>query len=261
MDEIIEKNSKYINVLNRVQKRFYTYECILIMKKQYYINNSFYYFLCLIFRFIHILSFCGDYNSSSRRPSPPANSMNPMIRSNTTSIKQYLNNFTLYYLVKQLNMSYTTYFIINLIILVLYLARTLYLLRIIKKFNKSKHTDNWILPNKYQIIIDHIIFLLFPYIIEYLSFVYYMCFFPDDFIIKSNNANKVALYFFTFINTILIILYNIENYFGIVCVNRIYKTTIFEANSSIRDKNFETNKSILYISIFRDSNITFIQNK
>ena len=111
----------------------------------------------------------------------------------------------------------------------------------------SKRRENWIFPNKYQITIDHIVFLLFPYIIEYFSFAYYMCFFPNKFVINSNYINKVILYIFVFINTILIIIYNIDNYFGIVCANREYKTTIYEANSSIKYSDYKINKSISFI--------------
>ena len=235
MDDTFNKNAKYIDILSRIEKKVSTYEGLLIMKRQYYTNNSFYFFLCLIFRFIHIISFCGDYDKIKIR------------KRNISSCKQYLNRLTLYYLFKQLNISHNIYFIINLLILVLFLIRLLYLLEIIKKFNMSKRRENWIFPNKYQITIDHIVFLLFPYIIEYFSFAYYMCFFPNKFVINSNNINKVILYIFVFINTILIIIYNIDNYFGIVCANRIYKTTIYEANSSIKYSDYKINKSISFI--------------
>ena len=235
MDDTFNKNAKYIDILSKIEKKVSTYEGLLIMKRQYYTNNSFYFFLCLIFRFIHIISFCGDYDK------------NKISKRNTSSYKQYLNRLTLYYLFKQLNISHKIYFIINLLILVLFLIRLLYLLEIIKKFNMTKRRENWIFPNKYQITIDHIVFLLFPYIIEYFSFVYYMCFFPNKFVINSNYINKVILYIFVFINTILIIIYNIDNYFGIVCANRVYKTTIYEANSSIKYSDYKINKSISFI--------------
>jgi hypothetical protein len=160
MEDTFNKNAKYIDILSRIEKKVSTYEGLLIMKRQYYTNNSFYFFLCLIFRFIHIISFCGDYDKIK------------ISKRNTSSYKQYLNHLTLYYLFKQLNISHKMYFIINLLILVLFLIRLLYLLEIIKKFNMSKRRENWIFPNKYQITIDHIVFLLFPYIIEYFSFVY-----------------------------------------------------------------------------------------
>ena len=250
------KNKKYIDILKRIKKTLSTYEGIVIMKKQYYTNSVFYYFLCLLFRFIHILSFCGDYNSinNSNNININNNGSNNSINSNVnyrmmgnTSIKQYLNRLTLFYLMNQLSISYSFYFSIVLIILFLYLIRILYLLYIVTKFNNNKHIENWIFPSKYQIIIDHVIFLFFPYIIEFLSFIYYMLFFPDKFFILSNGISKISLYIFIFLNTILIILYNIENYFGIICANKTFKTSIFDAKSYFREKNYKNNKGISYI--------------
>ena len=38
------KNAKYIDILSRIEKKVSTYEGLLIMKRQYYTNNSFYFF-------------------------------------------------------------------------------------------------------------------------------------------------------------------------------------------------------------------------
>ena len=148
MDDTLNYNSIYIDILNRIQKKFSTYEGLLIMKKKYYTNNGFYFFLSLIFRFIHIISFCGDFHRINNKIE------------NDTSIKQYLNYLTLHYLIKQFKISHLIYCIINLLILVLFLVRLLYLIIMVVQLNKNKNSENWIFPNKYLIIIDHIIFYL-----------------------------------------------------------------------------------------------------
>ena len=234
MNDKFDRKSNYNDILNRIQKKFSTYEGLLILKKQYLTNNVFYYFLTLIIRFIHILLFCGDYYS-----------INKTIRK-YTSFKQYLKYLTIYNFVKQFDMSYKIYFIIVLIILVLLLIRLFLLYQIFKKLKNRNPNDNNIMINRYQIIIEHIIFLFFPYIIEYLSFIYYMFFFPSQFIIKSNDINKIVLSLFILINTILIIEYNIENYILMVCSNKVFTTTIFEANSSLKENNNRKKKSISY---------------
>ena len=73
----------------------------------------------------------------------------------------------------------------------------------LKKLGNYKNTYKWPFPTKYQIIIDHINFLLFPFIIEYLSFSYYIYFYPKTFIIRLNDTNeKYLLIIIIFVNTI-----------------------------------------------------------
>ena len=124
---------------------------------------------------------------------------------------------------------------------------------ILKKLKNYKYTGKWPLPNNLQIIIDHIITLLFPYIIEYLSFIYYIYFVPNRFIIKTDNPNKVSLILIGIINSILIIVYNIENYFNLICSNKLFTVTIFEVYSNIKGNKMVINKPISYKYL----NITF----
>ena len=109
--------------------------------------------------------------------------------------------------------------------------------------------------NKYQIMIDHLIFLFFPFIIEYLSLIYYIFFFPNKFIIQSNN--KLIIILFLIMNVILIVEYNIENYIDMICINRTYKNTFFEVYLNIKNKklkrksiSYKCSNIIIYIFIF-----------
>ena len=244
MSDAYNKKSKYYNILNRIQKKYSIYEGLFIIKKQYLTNNSFYYFLCVFFRFIYIISLSGDYESTFRKR-----------RGRIYSIQSYLRKLTCFGLAQQFNLSYKIYFIIVLIILIFFLFNLKLTLNIIVNLYKYKSTYEWPIPKKYQIIIDHINFLLFPFIIEFLSFSYYMYFFPNKFIIKYDIENqKIILIFFMVINTFLIIAYNIDNYISIVCSNRIYTITIFEANSYTKENSEKkNNKPISY----RPSNLLF----
>ena len=159
MEDVYNKNSKYYNILNRIQKKYSIYEGLFIIKKQYLTNNRFYYILCIFFRFIYIISLSGDYESTFRRR-----------KSGINSIQNYLRRLTCFNLVQQFNLSYKMYFIIVLIILFFFLINLIQALNIIINLRKYKSTYKWPLPNKYQIIIDHANFLLFPFIIEFLSF-------------------------------------------------------------------------------------------
>jgi len=148
------------------------------------------------------------------------------------------------------------YFIIVLIILIFFLINLRLTINIIINLRKYKTSYKWPLPKKYQILIDHVNFLFFPYIIEYLSFSYYIYFFPDKFIIKYDIKNQtILLIFLIIINTFLIISYNIDNYIDIVCSNKLYTITIFEANSYAKENKVNINniKPIAY----RCSNLVF----
>ena len=242
MSDAYNKKSKYYNILNRIQKKYSIYEGLFIIKKQYLTNNSFYYFLCIFFRFIYIISLSGDYESSFGEES-------------IYSIQSYIRQLTCFKLAQYFNLPYKIYFIIILIILIFFLFNLKLTLNIILDLYKYKSTYKWPIPKKYQIIIDHVNFLLFPFIIEFLSFSYYMYFFPDKFIIKYDIENhKFLLILFMVINTFLIIAYNIDNYISIVCSNRMYTITIFEADSYTKENSEKANnKPISY----RSSNLFF----
>ena len=60
---LIDKNSKYVNVLKRIRKKSSTYEGFLLIKKHYLTNNLFYYVLCILFHFIHLISISGNFSN------------------------------------------------------------------------------------------------------------------------------------------------------------------------------------------------------
>ena len=235
MSDINNSKSKYIDILNRIHKKFSVNEGLFIIKKLFLTDNTIYYFLCLLFRFIHLLSFSGDMNFTNRKNSSKA-------------FQQYFNILTCYNLVKQFNFSYTIYAIINLIILLLLIIYTTMNYYTLKKLENFIYSNKFPLPNKFKIVLEHIIFLLFPYIIEYLSFSYYIYFFPNKFIITFNlEKGRIIISFNIIINTILIILCNIDNYIGMICSNKKYTITIFEANSENKtNKEQKNHKSVAY---------------
>ena len=244
MSDFNNEKSKYFNILNRIQKKYSIYEGLFIIKKQYLTNNSFYYFLCIFFRFIYILSISGNYISIFERG-----------KLRFYSFQNYLSKLTCYNLFQQFTISYKIYFCIVLVILIFFLINLILVSNIIIELRKYKSTYKWPLPTKYQIIIDHLNYLLFPFIIEFLSFSYYMFFFPDKFIILYDIKNqKILLIFFMILNTFLIVVYNIDNYIDIVCSNRRYTITIYDAGSDTKENNkIKIKRPIAY----RCSNIFF----
>ena len=106
MNNMFSNKSRYTNVLNRIKKKFSTYEGILIMKKQYFTDNMFYYFLCILFRSIHIISFSGDYSIFFNIPK------------HVKTFQKFAKNFTLYNIISQMNISFKLYTCIIFVILI-----------------------------------------------------------------------------------------------------------------------------------------------
>ena len=232
MDNLYDKKYIYFNLFNRIQKKYSSYEGLLIMKNQYFTNNIFYYFLSLFFRFIHLIIFCGDYYNALNESNMP--------------FKQYIKIFTCYKLLQQFHITFRIYVILDLIIIIFFIIRIIIIIYTFKRFNNYKYSNKWPLPNNLQIILDHLLIILFPFINEYLSFIYYLYFCPNNFIFKSEISNKIGLILIGILNAILIIENNIENFFNIICSNKIFTTTIFEIYSNLKLNSIKNNKPITY---------------
>ena len=229
MKDLFVSISEYNDILNRLEKRFNYYDGFYITIKQYFTNNTFYYFICLIFRLIPLILLSGHYSNIF-------NGSN----NNLYSFQNYVKLLTCYNLVKYLQISYRFYIITNILIYISFSIREIVYILEFKEFKNYMHTNKWPLPNIYRIISDHFIFLLYPYIIEYLSFSYYILIFPNKFVINLNEKNS-SLYGIIVINTFLIIQYNIIDYNYLICINRIYTTTLYEANQTIINENNKIN--------------------
>ena len=230
-----DKSSKYNKVLSRMQDEFSKEESFYILIRLYLTNNIYFYSLCIIFRFIPILIISGDYITK------------PLIMETTQSFQVFLKAFTFHNLSKQFNFSYKTYIIICLIFYVLIIIRLINYFIIIRRIKKKQFINKLSLLIKYQIIMDHLSFLFLPYILEFLSFSYYIYLFPDNFVI--NHKKNTGLIIIIITNTLLIIIYNIINYLYIICSNKKYTITEIEALSRIKyGKNFVNKNPILYKS-------------
>ncbi len=114
------------------------------------------------------------------------------------------------------------YLIIIKIILALLIIRVRFYISILNKV-KNKIKKELPVPNKYMVIVDHIVFLFFPYIIEFLSIIYYMEFVSEDsFPIISTSSTKGFRIVVLIINSLMIIAYNFFNLIYMICCNKIF---------------------------------------
>ena len=234
MNDLNNLKKEYFSILNRIEKKNFLFEGLLITFKQYFTNNTFYYCLSIINRFIPFILLSGNYFDAFKE------------NYKSTSILRYLKLFTLHSIAKYTNFSYTFYISLNTLIYISFLITIVIYLLTLKDFNDYKYTDKFPIPNLYRVINDHLIFLFFPGLIEFLSFSYYFLFFPNDFIIKFKGGN-VALYTIIIINTLLIIMYNIINLICLIASNKVYTTTLIESYLKITSENYVVGKKpILY---------------
>ena len=200
------ERSKYVQVVQHVHKNISTYVPFLLMMKIDFTENFGFFFLSYFFRFIGILILCGDFSFTETQ-----------VKENKTFSK-WMRNITSYNLVKLLGIDNLGYIIISLIIFVLFCVRIFFYGITIHKIKEKKDIES-IRPNKFQIFMDHIVFILFPFLLEFLSFSIFILIIPDKFIIKKT-ANMLLNIIVCILNVILIICYNINGVIYMTCVNR-----------------------------------------
>ena len=142
MELLYDKTLKYVNILSRIQKRISIEEGYFIIIRLYLTNNTFYYFLCLLFRFVSLIIISGDFNNSFR------------INNNSLSFQQTLKIMTIHNLLKQYKITDKVYFGISIIIFILFSIRMLIHYNIIRNLQSYKFIGKWPIPCKYQIILD-----------------------------------------------------------------------------------------------------------
>ena len=135
---------------------------------------------------------------------------------------KYLREITIFSFVDKVKMSHSNYLIICGIIFIIHIYRLIFMFnlsyktKIIDPFNPVKKQKSIIIR-----ILNHLTYILFSFIIEFLSFVIYIEIFPDKFIIKKDSKiNQSIQIIFLILNSIMIISYNANNHFLISLTNR-----------------------------------------
>ena len=234
--EIKSKNQiKYSNILSRMHKNFSILEGFFIIIRLYLTNNIIFYFISILLRFIPLIIISGDFIPFKRN------------KTNNKNIYCLLKKLLLHNLVKNLHLSLQFYLIVYILFYALFCLRIINYSSILWNLKNKNFMNDWPLPAKSQIIMDHILLLLLPFIIEFLTFPYYIYFFPENILVAFDN--KIEIYIIMIINTLLIILYNFNIYIIICCANKNY--TVLEEEevySKIINNNSTDNKAIVYKS-------------
>ena len=200
------ERSKYTQVVQHVHKNIPIYVPFLLIMKIDFTENFIFFFASYFFRFIGIIIQCGDFSIEKHQ----------IIENKTLS--KWMRNITAYKLVGLLGISNMGYIVISLIIFVLFVIRIFLYGTTIYKIKSKKDIES-IRPYRFQIFMDHIVFVLYPFLLEFLSFSIYVLVLPDKFIIKKD-VNNLFNIIVCILNIILIISYNINGIIYMICANR-----------------------------------------
>ena len=200
------ERSKYTQVVQHVHKNIPLYVPFLLMMKIDFTENFAFFFASYFFRFVGIIIHCGDFAIEGYQ-----------IKENKT-LSQWMRNVTVYKLSQILGLSNMGYIVISLVIFVLFAIRIFLYGTTFFKIKSKKDIES-IRPYRFQIFMDHIVFIFFPFLLEFLSFSIYIFVFPNQFIIPKD-ANSLLNIIVCILNIFLIIGYNINGIIYMTCVNR-----------------------------------------
>ena len=199
-------NNKNNQILRQIHKDTPVYvPFLLIMKKDFTINFAFYFF-AYFFRFVGLFILTGSFL------------LDPVKIIENKVFSKWARYLTIYELISLIGMSNKTYIVISIIIFVIFLMQNgLYLIKILlyRDIELREKIRTLLLQN----IIDHLLFFFYPFLLEYLSFIYYIEFIPNKFIIKKDPNMKILNIVMAVINVLVIIGINFHSFIHIVSVN------------------------------------------
>ena len=165
---------------------------------------------------------------------------------NRKYFSHYFREITFYSLTKRLKISHSTYLIICLVIFVICSFRIIMLIVFFNKSNELVSFSSLKRQKSYVLnVLNHIVYVLFSFIIEFLSFIFYIEIFPETFIIKKDsNVSQIIQIIIFLLNVIMIIVYNLYNYFCIKLINRPLSPDTYPIKTK-----FPFSKLILFIIV------------
>ena len=210
-----DDDNKYIQILKHLNKDTPSIIPILLFIKSDALDNEHFYFIVIFFRFLGPLIICCDYINSSGSEE-------------FFTISTIFRSICAYGLTEKIHITNLSYIIISIIIFLSLLMTYFFYFISIKTIRKKNNKINLTLL-RIQVYFDGFFFLFCPYLIEFLSFIFYIEFEGEKFIIKKE-SNKILNIIIVVLNSISIIGLNIQSFFHILSVNN----PLDESNNKIK---------------------------
>ena len=137
-------NQKYENILSRINKKSSIEEGFYIIIRLYLTDNIFYYFLCVLNRFIPLIILSGDYINKF---------MNNLSANNSISFQQFFKNITIHGLLRQFYISFRIYKIICILIYILFLIKIFNYFYLLIAIKNKKLTKKEYLPQNIKLLL------------------------------------------------------------------------------------------------------------
>ena len=202
----MKKDITYYDLIRIVHEKVPSHILFLLMLKLDFTNSAFFYIVAFFLRFNGILILCEHFHLSVSEAKE------------SKSLSIYLRYCTAYFLIDKFKITNLIYNIICLVIFVLFCLRISIYFFTIFKLKKKQNLDK-IKLSKYQVFMDHLVFLFLPLLKGFLVQIVYAQIFPNSFLFKLDQSKFFNL-LVTFLNILLIIGYNINNYFYLKLINR-----------------------------------------
>ena len=229
----------YNEIIKIIHDKAPSYISFIIMLKFHFTTNSFFHILSFFFRFIGILILCANFSLK-------------LSEVQNKSLSYYLRYLTTTKLLELVNITNKSYIIISFIIFILFCCRIVSYIVFIKKLNEKNFLTKYdLIYYRFLNIFQHLVYLLYPFILEFLAQIIISFIFPDTFIFKKDQS-KILNIIVVILNLILIIGYNINNYFFMKIINKPYD----DKNLGIK---YRYSYSKFWI-VFSMQNIALIQN-
>ena len=226
-------------IIKMIHDKTPTYISLLILIKFQFTNNLFFHILSFFFRFIGLLILCANFSLK-------------LSEVKNKSLSYYLRYLTSQRLLEILNITNKTYIIISAIITIMFCLRIMTYILLIRKLKYKKYLSKCgIIVYRILNFFEHLVYLLYPFILEFLGQIILSFIFTKTFIFKKDQS-KILNIACGIINLILIILYNINNYFFMKIINKPYSN-----NKSGIKYRYSSKK---FWIIFLMQNVSLIQN-
>ena len=209
----MEKGLAFNNMIKIIHYKVPTYIFFIVLLKFYFTNNIVFHILSFFLRFNGIIILCSNLTLK-------------LSEVGNKSLSYYLRYLTPSKLEQLINITNNSYIIISLIIFFLFCFRIISYIFIMKQLKQRRFLTNlYLLYYRILNIIEHIVYLLYPFILEFLAQILLSYIFPETFLFKKDSS-KVLNIIISIINSVLIIGYNINNYFFMKIINKPYDNKI-----------------------------------